>query len=387
MKVLWIGDAVVQSGFSIVTHNICNELYRKCDLVVYGIRYDGRERHKYPYYIYPAQTPGDIYNFNYAVKVVEDEEPDIIVLFNDDHVIRRFLDAIVNKGVQTIPLFPVNLLPIKKDNMPAFSDPKFGITEVMSYTEFSKRKIEEINPNISVNAIYHGVDRKVFFPMKNAKKELNLQDYFVVGNVNINSYRKRLDLFLKGFAKFAKGKNDVRCLIHAAGSDRVYDLASIAQDLGIAGKVILSQSKISFEDMRLLYNTMDVNCSTCVGEGFGLSFIEGAACGIPILCPEHGNLVDIWQDKAEYIKIGYQDYIPGTNYIADVICIDDFADKLNKFYEDRKFTRMKGERVYEFSKDKKFDWKVVADKVFNIICRVNENKVNILASRNDRNII
>lgn len=383
MKLLWIGDAVAQSGFSVVTHNICNELYKKCDLAVYGIRYEGVNKNPYPYHIYPAQTPGDMYNFNRVGNVVRNENPDVIIIFNDDHIIRRFLDSIPLANAQIIPLFPVNLLPVDVPNMLAFSDPKFGITDVMTYTKFSKKRIQGVNPNIDVTAIYHGVNKNVFFPIKEAKKSLNLEGYFVAGNVNGNTYRKRLDLFLIGFAKFAKGKDDVRCLVHCGVSAKQgYNLAKIATDLGIGNKLILSQSKINLAEMNLLYNVMDVNVSTPIGEGFGLSLIEGAACGAPILCPKHGNLTDIWGDNAEFINIDRQEYVPGTNYIADVISTDDLADKLNKFYTDKEFTKEKKMQAFKHSKNQKFNWKIVARKVFNVITKSYRNKSNIVVRQN-----
>ena len=380
MKVLWIGDAITQSGFSIVTHNICNELRKKCEVVVYGIRYDGSVKNPYPYHIYPGQTPGGIYNFDRVGKIVKAEEPDVTIIFNDSFIVRRFLDTIPPGMTQIVLLFPVNLLPIEKTNLLAFSEPKFGVSEVMSYTEFSKQKINEINPNLNVTAIYHGVNRNVFYPIKDAKAKLGLDGYFIVGNINANTTRKRLDLFLEGFAKFAKNKANVKCLIHATNQKPAYNLVKIAQDLGIADKVILSQNQLEFTDMNLLYNVLDINVNTSVGEGFGLSLIEGSSCGVPVLCPAHGNLLDIWQQGAEFIKIARQEYIPSTDHIADIISTDDFASKLDKFYNDRKFVRRKGEEALDYSKESKFSWKTVADKVLGVIYKANENKINVLFS-------
>ena len=235
MKVVWIGDAIVQSGFSVVTHGICNELTKKCDLVVYGVRNDGKLRHNCDYHIYPGQNAGDIYGFEYAAQVVLQENPDVVVVFNDDHIVNRYIDAIRSLGnirARIVPLFPVNLLPLNKDVMLFFSVK--DVECLMTYTNFSKRKIEEINPNLNITAIYHGVDSKAYFPVLNAKQQLGLKNDFIVGNVNSNTYRKRLDLFLEGFAKFAKNKTDVKCLIHANNHDVAYDLPTLAKDFGVS---------------------------------------------------------------------------------------------------------------------------------------------------------
>ena len=383
MKVLWIGDALVQSGFSVVTHNVCNQLAKKCDLVVYGVRNDGKLRHDAKYHIYPGQHSGDIYCFEFAAQVVMQENPDIVVLFNDDRIVNMYLDAIrtmTNKYDSTariVPLFPINLLPVDRSVMLDFT--MRGIEQVMTYTDFSKRKIEEINPNLNVTAICHGVDRELYFPIYNAKEQLGVAKDFIVGNINSNTYRKRLDLFLEGFAKFAEGKSDVKCLIHANNPDTAYDLSSLAKDLGIVEKVILSTDKLTVDKLNVLYNVMDVNTNTSLGEGFGLSLIEGAACGVPVLCTENGNLRDIWGKNADYIELERSEYIAGTKFKGDVISTDDFAKKLNNFYEDRSYLLERKDNIFEASKDTKFDWVTVADKVFKVLSTANKGRVGVVS--------
>jgi len=381
MKVLWVGDAIVNSGFSIVTHNICNELYTKCELIVYGIRYDGRKRHPYPYYIYPAQTAlGDMYSFDYLSTVIKEETPDVVVLFNDDHIIEKYLGTLLNdlaSPPRIVPLFPVNLLPIDAGRMLEFS--RYGIESVMTYTDYSKKKVEEINPNLDVTAIYHGVAPSVFFKIPDAKASLGVEGLFVVGNNNTNTYRKRLDLFLSGFAKFAKGKNDVKCLIHATNKDIAYDLPTLVKDFNISDKTILSGSPLDFEKINMLYNIMDVNVNTSLGEGFGLSLIEGAACAVPVLCPPHGNLKDIWTQGAEFIDIAREEYLAGTSFIGGVISEDSLADKLELLYKDREFLALRGNEALEQSMRDKFSWKVVANKVYKTLVRANSGRLSFIS--------
>lgn len=384
MKVLWVGDAVVQSGFSVVTHSICNQLATKCDLIVFGVRYDGRLRHKCNYHIYPGEQAGDMYSYDFAAQVVAQENPDVIVLFNDDHIVNKYVDAVreasarfrIDVKAKIVPLFPVNLVPLNKNIMLYFSVKE--IEHVMTYTNFSKRKVEEINSNLVVSSIYHGVDRELYFPIPDAKQQLGVKNDFIVGNINSNTYRKRLDLFLEGFAKFAKGKSDVRCLVHANNPDMAYDLPTLARNFGIADKVILSDGRLTVDKLNALYNVMDVNTNTSLGEGFGLSLIEGAVCGVPILCSEHGNLKDIWGTHADYIEIERSEYVAGTTFKGDVISTDDFADKLGRFYEDRSYLAERKENVLEAGKDSKFNWSTVANKVFKVVSAANKGRLGIV---------
>jgi len=380
MKVLWIGDAIVQSGFSVVTHGICNELANKCDLVVYGVRNDGKIRHNCNYHIYPGQNVGDIYGFEYAAQVVMQENPDVVVVFNDDHIVNRYIDSIRTLGnirARIVPLFPVNLLPLNKDIMLFFSVK--DVEHLMTYTNFSKHKIEEINPNLTITTIYHGVDKKAYFPVLNAKQQLGLKNDFIIGNVNSNTYRKRLDLFLEGFAKFAKNKADVKCLVHANNKDIAYDLPVLAKEFCISDKVILSSGNLTVDKLNILYNVMDVNTNTTLGEGFGLSLVEGAACGVPILCAEHGNLKDIWGNNADYIKIERSEYIAGTSYKGDVISTDDLAEKLDRLYEDRSYLSQRKDNILEVSKDSRFSWSAIADNVFKVLSAANKQRFSYVS--------
>ncbi len=373
MKVLWIGDAVISSGFSVVTHNICDELCKLVDLEVFGIRYDGKIRHNHPYHIYPGLLNHDMYSFGYARDVIIETKPDVVVVFNDDHVIEQYISA-STENVRVVLMFPINLLPLDRKRIIRFED-----SQILTYTEFAKEKIKEINPNLNVTVTYHGVQPKVFHPIAETKLNTGLQNNFIVGIVGSNTYRKRLDLFMIGFAKFAEGKKDVKCLIHATNDDMAYDLEIVAADLGIVDKTILSTSLRGFLDMSLLYNLMDVNVNTSLGEGFGLPLIEGAACRVPVLCAAHGNLVDIWGDNATYIDIKNEEYIAGTKTVGSVIDTDDYATKLTRFYEDVSWRKEMGRAALAHSQLDQFKWSNIAEKVYVAIQSANSSRISYIS--------
>lgn len=377
MKVLWCGDAVVNSGFSVVTHNVCKYLSQKCDLVVYGICYDGLTPNPHSYTIYPACSGGDVYGFKHFREVVEKVEPDVVVLFNDDHVIKFYLQIMSEfTDVKRVIIFPVNLLPLNKDTLLFFSI--VGVSEALVYTNFSRKEISKINPNLSSTVMYHGVDHSVFYPIQEAKKHLNLDRFFIVGNINVNDYRKRMDLFVKAFSEFAKNKEDVKCLIHTNKS-ATYDLTAIARRYGVGNKLILSSGVAEFDKINFLYNLMDVVVTTSVGEGFGLSLLEGAACGKPVVCPAIGNLMDVWGDSAEFIKlIKKTESVPNTSFEGEVIDTGDLVAKLNKLYKNEEFRKERGVAAYNRSYNDVFDWEHVATKVFEVIMRASKDRVYVI---------
>ena len=62
-RLLWIGDALVPTGFATVTHAVLNHLRHDWDVVVSGVNYDGSE-HKLPYPVMPAWQGGDMWGMN-----------------------------------------------------------------------------------------------------------------------------------------------------------------------------------------------------------------------------------------------------------------------------------------------------------------------------------
>lgn len=375
MRVLWVGDAVTKSGFSVVTHSICDELQKKCDVTVFGIGYDGRARNVSNYYIFPA-VGLDIYSYSGVVSLIGREEFDVVVLFNDLSVVLEYARHI--RAVSKIPLiafFPINTTPLNtKEVLELTSLDFFG---VMVYTEFAKKQVGAINPNIPVEVVYHGVNTEVYNRDSGCKVASGLGDCFVAGYVGSNSYRKRLDLLLEGFSKFASRRDDVRCLLHVDNLESIYPLSDMADYFGISSKVVLSAGVVPDERLRLYYSVMDVNVNTSLGEGFGLPLLEGAACRVPILCPDDGNLSDIWPAGADFIKISRHEYIPGTHQIGAVIDTNDMADKLTVLYENSEYLATQGVDVYSRGNSLLFNWGVIANKVLNIIEKASKSRSTI----------
>ncbi len=375
MRILWVGDAVTRSGFSVVTHSICNGLQEKCDLTVFGIGYDGRIRNPSDYYIFPA-VGTDVYSYSALASLVSREDFDVVVLFNDLPVILEYARHIraVSK-VSMVAFFPVNTTPLSTKEVLELTT--YDFCGAMVYTDFAKKQVEVVNPNIPVEVVYHGVNSEGYVRDEGCKLTSGLGDYFVAGYVGSNSYCKRLDLLLEGFSKFASGRDDVRCLLHVDDVDNIYPLGNVAKYFGLSSKIILSSGVVSNDKLRLYYSIMDVNVNTSLGEGFGLPLLEGAVCRVPILCPEDGNLTDIWTTGADFIKISKHEYIPGTSQIGAVIDTDDMAAKLAVLYENRGYLTTQGFEAYNRGRSSLFNWGVVTDKVFNVLEKASESRFKI----------
>jgi len=139
---------------------------------------------------------------------------------------------------------------------------------------------------------------------------------FVVLNASRLDKRKRVDLTVRGFARFAAGKppNVRLCLHHAIMDDASErDLRSWIQQCGLTERVFLNPlgSRIVADDeLNLLYNASDVGINTSMGEGWGLVSCEHGAAGAAQIVPDHTACAELWRGRAELIP-------PARTYIPD----------------------------------------------------------------------
>ena len=129
-----------------------------------------------------------------------------------------------------------------------------------------------------------------------ARRILGLpQKSFIVGNVNRNQPRKRLDLSIGYFAKWQQVEDaDAYLLLHCALNDVGWDLMSLAKHYGVSQRVIFTGCE-RLEDMmpqsrlKVIYSALDVQISTSDGGGWGLTTMEGMACGVHQIPTPHNE--------------------------------------------------------------------------------------------------
>lgn len=231
--------------------------------------------------------------------------------------------------------------------------------------------------------IPHAIDEKIYYPLTpdlklSARDRFGIpRNVFVIGTVARNQGRKMMDRTIKSFAMFSKDKPDVRLLLHSDPNDMA--AASNLKNLilrydkqypGVASKVLWSGIKFykgfSYDDMRELYNVMDINLLTTSGEGFGIPIIEAMACGVPTVATAYttspelliedgkvGELIKLaGEPEIDYDHVDFNDYdkvyapthelglnsITGTWDVERGICdVYDCAEKLNKLYKNRTY--------------------------------------------------
>lgn len=378
-KLLWISDACVPTGFARVTHNILGWLGARWDRVVVGVNATGRP-HEYPYRVWPAACGGDRWGFGLFPEVVKAERPDIIVIQSDSWIVESFVAEIAEAvdsetGEQIVPNCPpiVGYIPIDARGM------KRGIAKNLSrlaltvfYTEFGRQEAISCGHTGPTTAIGLGVRRDIYKPVPKAEARRKLlpsipPGAFVVGNVNRNQPRKRLDLTIAYFAEWLKRGGDGYLYLHCLEKDSGYDLRELADWYGIGDRFAMPTAKDYTEllpehFMPTVYSALDVQVSTSVGEGWGLCTLEGMACGTPQILPEFAALGE-WPRGAVY-------YVPATPGeasmgvrafgIGSTPQQEPFIAALDRLYRNPSERRALSEAGLALVSEKRFEWSDVA---------------------------
>ena len=241
----------------------------------------------------------------------------------------------------------------------------------------------------NVRYIPFGVDTKMYYPLANREEirnRFNLNKNFVVGFVGKNQRRKMQPYLVRGFARFAKGKNDVTLLFHTdvasgVGWDMPCLIAKFEKEIDSEldkpkAKIVftnpnldvLSRQRVTPENMNEIYNLMDVFCYAVGGEGFGLPGIECQSAGVPLLMTDYSSAIEIVCEddlKIPVLKDIYGRYVTeiGTNGVENAIPDDlKITELLEKMYVEWKENKLKirSEKARKFAL--KYDWDLLAPR-------------------------
>lgn len=397
-KILWCGDAVSHTGFARVTHEVLSVLHQTWDVHVLGVNYYG-DPHEYPYNIYPAALGGDVWGVNRLPQLVQHIKPDVVVLLNDPWVCKDYMNVLNNfsKDGGNKPFKVVCYVPIDSPNISAEYTRILSAADcVVAYTKFGLDEMKATGLSTSTAIIPHGLNTKDFYPIakKEARERLKLpEDWFIVGCVNRNQPRKRMDLALEYFTRFAKGKPDnIRFYFHGALKDVGWDLLQLADYYGIQNRIILTSTDLTAakgapkELLKYIYSSFDVQISTTIGEGWGLTTAEGMACKTPQIVPDWSALGE-WCRKEDgspavaYVPItSMQANTGGINTIGGIADRDMFIAELDKMYADPDYRASIGSAGYALVRQTKFTWSSVASQFDAVFKRVLSDKDNSTTS-------
>ena len=339
-RLLWIGDVLVPTGFATVTHAVLNHLRHDWEVIVSGVNYDGSP-HELPYDVMPAWQGGDMWGMNRFKHLCTEFDPAAVIINNDWWNVAEFA-KIAPEGVRI-----TGYMPVDGGNLDLAAMHELNrLHAAVWYTDFGHRAAMAGGFTGRRHIIPHGIDTELFQPVdpREARQQLGLSvpaGAFIVGNVNRNQPRKRLDLTIQIFAAWIKQHRitDAHLLLHCAQKDTGWDLRRVAGYYGVADRLILTGTD-DIRDMqevnrlKYLYSSLDVQMTTTLGEGWGLTTMEGMACGVPQIVPDSSALGE-WATPAVRIPCSRTLFHPEINTTGSLVDEAPFVAALQALYQNK----------------------------------------------------
>ena len=389
-RVLYCGDAFVQTGFGRVAEYLLPALAEKHEVHVLATNYHGdHDEEAIKYKTYPAMVHGsDPFGSHRIAELVQTIKPDLVWVTNDLWVAIN-LWGVVKTLRETIPFKFFVYTPIDSYGIfPELNGPVSEWDGLATYTEFGKEELVKMGYEKPIAVIPHGTDFTKFFPIDplECRRDLGVpEDTFIVFNGNRNQPRKRIDLTIKGFIEFAKDKPDARLWLNMGAKDMGWELIPlfkrVARDTGYdaAGKLILTSPHFSthnclpIEQLNKVYNCVDIGLNTCIGEGWGLVNTEHAAAGVAQVVPDHTSLKEIFNDVPRIACNGSE---TDRNYGLERLLPDpsSVTDILNGYYEDRNSLKAAGNWCHERIHEREFTWPVITKQMLRTVEEVLNQK-------------
>lgn len=394
--ILIIGDAGTPTGFARVIRSIFSPLKDDFELHQLATRYTGGP-HDLPWTLTPAGAGTSVYGYDQIKTLVGQIRPAIIFLLYDIPFQVPYMKILRESApdARVVIYSPVEAGPIA----PEMLEQLHGVSRYVMYTQYGRREIDRALADVRVQrpefsfpalrVIPHGVDCERFHPLEDstdserqgviparrlqARMGLGFKDAehlesFIVLNANRNMPRKRIDITMQGFARFAQNKpRNVKLYLHLATEDTGWNVLILAKRYGIYDRLIMTRADnvrpaFSDEEMNVLYNACDVGLTTTTGEGWGLVSFEHAATKAAQIVPRHTSLRDLWAGAAEFVEPAMTLTNPGNLTDAYIVTPNDVAAALERLYRDADYRNALADAGYQNARRPEYRWLAIASE-------------------------
>lgn len=391
-RILYCGDIGAQTGFGRVAEELIPRLVDKHEIYGLAVNWHGDPSPMQQYCrMYPAQVGGhDPFGSHRIAELAAAIKPDLVWITNDLWCIPPLLSALKPVREQ-VPMKVYGYSPIDSYGIfPEFMPHLDGLDGLGTYTQFGKEEVAKAGYPGTIDVIPHGVDRSKFFPLdrNEARRAMGIsEDDFVVFNGNRNQPRKRIDITIKGFIRFAKNFPKARLWLHMGVKDQGWDIIPLFNrvardyDYDPTSRLILTNPNfsvnncLSIADLNRAYNAADIGVNTCIAEGWGLVNFEQAATGVAQLVPDHTSLKEIFYG-VKRIDCLEAETDRGYGLERPIPSAASMAERLTEYYEDRDSLRNAASWCFDRATDPAYNWDTIVGQMTGIIDRcLNEKPI------------
>lgn len=228
--------------------------------------------------------------------------------------------------------------------------------QVIAVSNNTRREIIKIIPDLKINVINHGVDYEKF-QIPNSKlqtnfKFQNLKPYIL--SVGALKKRKGYEYSIKAFAEIAPTFPNLKYVIVGNGPEKE-NTQLLITNYQLQDRIVFLENLLE-EELITLYKNAElfILLPQDVGkdiEGFGLVFLEAAACGLPVVATKESSAEDAVLDGQNGILVPPQDWKAA-------------AEAVKRIFSDSNFRKSFSERSLRFARS--MSWDKVADQYKNI---------------------
>lgn len=233
-----------------------------------------------------------------------------------------------------------------------------NVSTIIAPTQKVKKALDSYGIDKQICVVPSGINleqHKIVLPSderRQMRNELGINDWEkVLINLGRLGDEKNLEELLYFFADVVVEHSDVKFLIVGDGPARKR-LKHIAKELKIEEKVIFT-GMVNPKDVQKYYQLGDIFVSASTSETQGLTYVEAAANGLPLVCRSDLCLKEI--------------VLPGENGY-EYTCKKDFLKKIDIFLDDDSFRKEAGRRSREVAH--RFDkqtFGVAVENVYNLL--------------------
>jgi glycosyltransferase involved in cell wall biosynthesis len=394
LRIITIGFNTYGTGLTRVMHDIMRRLADRHEIHYLGIGYSGETKVDRGLTVYPTNPKGgDVFAAFQAQRMIEELDPDLVFILHDIWCFEHYLKILgpYRDRLKIIGYIPLDGEIVNEEN----AAPLERADRVVVYTEFARKSFQGAFDRLrmrrggefpAVDVVPHGVDLSRFHPFPQLKQACfasparaeakrkvfpdlaDPENAFIVLNASRPDKRKRIDLTLAGFARFAQGKpaNVRLCLHHAVmGGPEQAQVGALIGQFGLKERVHLNPlagGVIGDAELNLLYNACDAGLNTSMGEGWGLVSFEHGAAGAAQIVPDHSACAELWRGRAEMIEPARR-YVPEFSVLEmGEVSAEAVADALDNLYRDPQRRQHLAQAAYQAALNPDYTWDAVAER-------------------------